>query len=71
VQVALLQVEAVHPLTAPARRRLLQLQLPQQDGWLEIRDLRLCVEPAAAAGDGAAGDGNGTGEAPEDAAVTG
>lgn len=45
-QAALLTVAAASPLTDPARRRLLQLQMPQQSGWVEIRDLRLFVQPA-------------------------
>jgi hypothetical protein len=45
-QVALLTVPPASPLADPARRRLLILSLPQQSGWLEIRDLRLFVQPA-------------------------
>jgi hypothetical protein len=46
-QVGLLTVPPASPLSDPARRRLLLLHLPQQSGWLEIRDLRLFVQPAA------------------------
>lgn len=46
-QVALLTVPPASPLSDRARRRLLLLHLPQQSGWLEIRDLRLFVQPAA------------------------
>ena len=56
-QAALMTVPAASPLSDPARRRLLLLQLPQQSGWLEIRDLRLFAQPAAApAGTGAPAD---------------